>query len=107
LHRDEVLEISMATGVMRFVLFVAALMLSFAVSAVITNPRVFAWDFVAIALLYFFAADFVSIARLAAFAKLRDMQATISAVPNWEDANPPKILVTSENAGSELGSETI
>jgi hypothetical protein len=107
LHRDEVLEISIATGVIRFVLFVAALMLSFAVSAVITNPRVFAWDFVAIALLYFFAADFVSIARLAAFAKLRDTQVAISAVPNREDANPPKILVTSENSGSELGSETI
>ena len=101
LRRDEVLEISIATGVMRFVLFVSALMLSFAVSAVITNPRVFAGDFMAIALLYFLAADFVSIARLAAFAKLRDMQVAINAVPNREDANPPNILITSENAGSE------
>jgi hypothetical protein len=107
LRRDEVLEISIATGVMRFVLFVAALMLSFAVSAVITNPRVFAWDFVAIALLYFLVADFLSIARLAAFAKLRNMQVATSAVPSREGTTPPNILVTSENAGSELGSETI
>lgn len=107
LHRDEVLEISIASSVMRFVLFVAALMLSFVVSAVITNARVLAWDFVAIVLLYFLAADFVNIARLAAFAKLRDMQVAISAVPNREDANPPDILITNENSGSEFSSETI
>ena len=71
-QRDEVLEISIATAVIRFVLLVIAFVLSFAVSAVITIPRVVAIDFLAIALLYFLAADFVNIARLVAFAKLRD-----------------------------------
>ena len=71
-RRDEVLEISIATGVIRLVLLIMALVLSFAVSAVIANPRVIVADFSAIALLYFLAADFVSIARLAALAKLRD-----------------------------------
>ena len=73
-HRDAVLEISILTAAIRFVLIIAALLLSFAIGAVITNARIVFIDLITIALLYFLAADFVSVARLAAFAKLRDSQ---------------------------------
>ena len=69
--RDQVLEISMATGILRAALFVVALLLSVAVSAVITNPRVLLANLVAISLLYFLIADFIYVARLVAYAKLR------------------------------------
>jgi hypothetical protein len=69
--RDQVLEISIVTGILRGGLFVVALLLCLAVSAVITNPRVSIADLVAISLLYFLIADFIYVARLAAYAKLR------------------------------------
>jgi hypothetical protein len=75
LQRDEVLEITIATSAIRFVLLVAAIGLSVAVGAVITNIQILGFDLLVIALLYFFAADFVSMARLAAFARLRNCDA--------------------------------
>ena len=71
-RRDELLEISVVIGIVRAVIFVAALMLSFAVSAVITNPRVLIGDLVAVALLYFLAGDFLYMVRLVAYANLID-----------------------------------
>jgi len=71
-HREALLETSLLTGLTRIVLFVVAVMLSVAVSAVITRPRVLVADLFAIALLYFFAADFLYIVRLLAYAKLRE-----------------------------------
>lgn len=70
-QRDELLEISVVIGVIRVVIFAAALMLSLAVSAVISNPRVLLADLLAVALLYFLAGDFLYIVRLSAYAKLR------------------------------------
>jgi hypothetical protein len=55
------------------VLLIAAVMLSFAVSTVITNPRVLLADLLAISLLYFFCADFVYVARLGAYSRLRPL----------------------------------
>jgi hypothetical protein len=69
--RDQVLEISIVTGILRGGLFLVALLLYLAVSAVVTNPRVSIADLVAISLLYFVTADFIYVARLAAYAKLR------------------------------------
>jgi hypothetical protein len=69
--RDQVLEVSMATGILRAGLFVVALLLSVAAGAVITNPRVLLANLVVISLLYFLIADFIYVARLAAYAKLR------------------------------------
>jgi hypothetical protein len=77
-HRDVLLEISLLLGLIRFVIFVAAAMLSFAVSAVITSPRVLIADLFAIALLYFSAADFLYIVRLVAYAELRGEEGTSS-----------------------------
>ena len=71
LHRDELFEISIAIAAIRAILLVVASMLSFAVSAVVTNLRVVVADLVAIALLYFLTADFFYVARLAAYAKVR------------------------------------
>ena len=75
-RRDELLEISVITGAIRLGIFVAALMLSFAISAVVTNPRMLFADLLGIALLYFLAGDFVYIVRLSAYAKLREEQTT-------------------------------
>ena len=75
-RRGELLEISVVIGAVRGVIFVAAVMLSFAVSAVITNPRVLFADLVAVALLYFLAGDFLYVVRLAAYAKLREVSKT-------------------------------
>jgi hypothetical protein len=82
-HRDEILEISIALGAMRVVVLIAALTLSFAISAVVTNLRVVVADLVAISLLYFLIADFLNIAKLAAFARLRDAErnASVNAEP--------------------------
>lgn len=71
-RRDELLEISVVIGIVRAVIFVAAMMLSFAVSAVITNPRVLVGDLVAVALLYFLAGDFLYMVRLVAYGNLID-----------------------------------
>jgi hypothetical protein len=71
LSRDQLLEMSIITGILRAGLFVVALLLCLAVSAVITNPRVSIADLVAISLLYFLIADFIYVARLVAYAKLR------------------------------------
>lgn len=105
-RRDEVLEISVAIAAIRFVLFIAALALSLAVGAIITNPRVFALDFIAIALLYFFVADFVTIARLAAFAKLRDGQ-TQAAAPVALEEPIPHTPMESDSAGAGFSPETL
>lgn len=71
-RRDELLEVSVVIGIVRAVIFAVAMMLSFAVSAVITNPRVLVGDLVAVALLYFLAGDFLYIVRLVAYANLID-----------------------------------
>ena len=71
IHRDELLEVSVAIGVVRVVVFLAALLLSIAASSVIQNPRILLADLLAIALLYFLAADFLYVVRLAAYGKLR------------------------------------
>jgi hypothetical protein len=73
LRGDDILEISIATAGIRYVLLIAAVMLSFAVSTVITNPRVLLADLLAISLLYFFCADFVYVARLGAYSRLRPL----------------------------------
>ena len=70
LHSDRILEISIVSGVMRGVVFLATLMLSLAAAAVITNPRVLVADLIAISLLYFLVADFIYLARLAAYARV-------------------------------------
>ena len=104
-RRDEVLEISIALAVTRFISLIVALVLSFAVSAIVTNLRILVADLLAIALLYFFVADFVSIARLAAFAQLRDMelQPANQQQPTYAaDAIPADFLARSNaKAGSE------
>jgi len=71
-RRDQVFEISVAIGVMRALLFIVALVMSFAAAAVITNERMLTCDLIAISLLYFLIADFLYMARLAAYAKIRD-----------------------------------
>ena len=107
LRGDDILEISIATAVIRYVLLIAAVMLSFAVSAVITNPRVLLADLLAISMLYFFCADFLYVARLAAYSNLRPlsegesrMRWVPAAVPAeaakygkyGSDTNPPKTV---------------
>lgn len=77
-QRDEILEVSIAVGVMRLILLIAALMLSFAVSSVVTNVRVVAADLCAIGLLYFLVADLLNVAKLTAFAKMRDMEEKVT-----------------------------
>lgn len=71
--RDRLAEISVVSGVIRAAFFVVALMLSFAVAALIANRFFLAADMIAISLLYFLGADFVYIARLCAYAKLRSV----------------------------------
>ena len=81
-RRDEVLEISIMIGLMRVVLIVMAFMLWFGVGSVVSNPRVLAADFAAIALLYSLAADFLYVVRLAAYAKLRLLGSSGAPIPN-------------------------
>jgi hypothetical protein len=81
-QRDQAIEISIAVGAMRLILLVAAVVVSAAFAALVTNMRMLALDLTAIALLYFFAADFLSVARLGAFAKLRDQQSLAAAQLN-------------------------
>jgi hypothetical protein len=69
--RDRLVEISLVSGIIRGVFFVIALLLSFAVAALVPNPRLVIADLVTISLLYFLCADFVYMARLCAYAKLR------------------------------------
>jgi hypothetical protein len=73
-NRDELFEISIAITVIRAMLLVIALMLSFAVSAVVTNVRVVVADLLAVGLLYLLIADFFCVARLAAYARLRQRE---------------------------------
>jgi len=73
-NRDELFEISIAITVIRAMLLVIALMLSFAVSAVVTNVRVVFADLLAVGLLYFLIADFFYVAKLAAYAGLRQRE---------------------------------
>lgn len=80
-RRDALLEVSIVTATIRAALFVAALMLSIAVSAVITNPRVLIADLIAISLLYFLVADFFYVARLAAYAGLREIAVAADGEP--------------------------
>ena len=69
---DQVLEISMAIGLLRALLFVIALVLSFAAAAVIRSERILICDLIAISLLYFAAGDFLYLFRLVAYAQIRD-----------------------------------
>ena len=69
--REELLEISIVSTAIRVALLTIAFLLSFAVAAAVTNPRILAADLLAIALLYFLVADFLYVARLVAFARLR------------------------------------
>jgi hypothetical protein len=101
--RDGVLEISIATALMRFLLLMVALLLSVAVAARITSPRIIAADLVAISLLYFLAADFVSVGRLAAFAKLRDTSAQPALPEVHSEGKLPDVLMTSDPIGTETG----
>ena len=95
--RDRLVEVSLVSGIIRGALFVVALMLSFAVAALVSNPRLLAADLIAISLLYFLWADFVHMARLCAYAKLRtnvDSADLGRVFENVEDMIPP---LTSEN----------
>lgn len=95
--RDRLVEVSVVSGVIRGAFFVVALLLSFAVAALVLNPRLIVADFVAISLLYFLCADFVYIARLCAYAKLRtdaEPAAPGRAFAEVENMIPP---LTSEN----------
>jgi hypothetical protein len=69
--RDRLVEVSIVSGVIRGACFVIALILSFAVAALVSNPRMLAADLIAISLLYFLCGDFVYVARLCGYAKLR------------------------------------
>jgi len=95
--RDRLVEVSVASGVIRGAFFVIALMLSFAVAALVSNPRLVAADLIAISLLYFLCADFVYMARLCAYAKLRtnvEPAALGRGLANVDSMTPP---LTSEN----------
>jgi hypothetical protein len=70
--RDQILEISIAIGLLRTLLFIVAMVLSFATAAVIRNSRILICDLVAISLLYFLIADFLYLCRLVAYARIRD-----------------------------------
>ena len=70
-NRDRLVEVSVVSGVIRGACFVVALMLSLAVAALVSNPRLVAADLIAISFLYFLCADFVYMARLCAYKKLR------------------------------------
>jgi len=83
-HRDQMVEISIASGILRAVLFITASMFSFAIAALVSNPRVLLADLIAISLLYFLIADFIYIARLAAYGKLASaaMVQVVSGMPH-------------------------
>ena len=70
--RDEVLEISIVTGIFRAGSLLVAFLLALAAISVIGNSRVLLADLLAIALLHFLFADFLHVAKLAAFRRLRD-----------------------------------
>jgi hypothetical protein len=106
-YRDEVLEISIGTGIIRVVFLIVALVLSFAVSAVVSSPRVLVLDLVAISLLYFFAADFVNIARLCAFAKLRDRERLAIIKGREAHSQPAAVLIVTESPNTATGSPEI
>jgi len=71
LRRDELLEISIVSGIIRAALFLVAVLLSVAASSLITNARMLVADLLAISLLYLLIADFLYVARFVAFGKLR------------------------------------
>jgi len=75
-RRDELLEISITNGILRFGLFVVAVLLSLTVSNVITNARILIADLLAISLLYFVCADFLYMAKLIAIRKLPNTSVT-------------------------------
>lgn len=70
-RRDELLEISIVSGIVRAALFGVAILLSVAAGSVITNARMLLVDLLAISLLYFLIADFLYVAKFVAFGKLR------------------------------------
>jgi len=70
--RDEVLEISIVTGVLRAGSLLVALLLSLAAISIIRNNRVLLADLLAIALLHFLLSDFLHVAKLVALGRLRD-----------------------------------
>jgi len=70
--RDEVLEISIVTGVLRAGSLLVAFLLSFAAISVIGNNRILFADLVAIGLLHFLFCDFLHLAKLVALGRLRD-----------------------------------
>ena len=94
--RDRLVEVSVVSGVIRGACFVIALMLSFAVAALVSNPPLVVADLIAISLLYFLCADFVFMARLCAYAKLRT---------NVEPAAPGQVFGEVENMIPPLASE--
>ena len=71
-RRDELLEISIVNGILRGGSLLVAVLLSVAVSSVITNARILVADLLAISLLYFLVADFLYMTRLVAFRRLRE-----------------------------------
>lgn len=90
--RDRLVEISLVSGIIRGALFVIALLLSFAVAALVSNPRLVVADLLSISLLYFLGADFVYMARLCAYAKLRtgvERAAVGRVFANVESIIPP------------------
>jgi hypothetical protein len=94
--RDRLAEVSIVSGVIRGACFVIALILSFAVAALVSNPRLVVADLIAISLLYFLCADFVYMARLCAYAKLRI---------KLEPAAPGRVFAELENMIPPLPSE--
>lgn len=70
--RDQIFEISIGIGLLRALLFIVALALSFAAAAVISNSRMLICDLIAISLLDFLVADFLYLSRLIAYAKVLD-----------------------------------
>ncbi|HWC18014.1 MAG TPA: hypothetical protein VG498_13420 [Terriglobales bacterium] len=97
-HRDRIFEISIVSGMMRAVLFAMALILSLAMAAVITNPRVLLADLTALSLLYFMLADFIYVARLAAFGKL----ATDAAAQTASAVSRPALHVDASSHRTEI-----
>ena len=98
-NRDRLVEVSVVSGVIRGASFVMALILSFAVAALVSNPRLVVADLIAISFLYFLCADFVYMARLCAYAKLRSIPAADSTQPSDETrAIQPQDLMFSSDA---------
>lgn len=87
-RRDELLEISIVSGIIRAALLLVAVLLSIAAGNLITNTRMLLADLLAISLLYFLLADFLYVARFVAFGKLRGevMAQPPSAVLSAPDA---------------------